>query len=306
MPDTSTHPSATTLDSPRPEPPRVRVPSAAAPGATPTDPSVALAPQTREFYRDVLRRLLDARVPFVVGGAYALTHYTGVVRPTKDLDLFLRQDDAREACRVLAHAGYDIEQFSPHWLSKAGRGDDFVDLLFNSGNGLTPVDDDWLRHAEHGSVLGIDVPICPMEETIWSKAFIMERERFDGGDVAHLFHALAERLDWCRLVERFDGHWRVLLAHLVLFGFIYPGHRRAVPTEVMDDLLVRLRQEQQIKSPDTNLCRGTLLSRGQYLLDVELRGYRDGRLPPEGTMVPYQIDQWTARMDEEGVAVSHD
>ena len=62
----------------------------------------------------------------------------------------------------------------------------------------------------------------------------MERERYDGADVAHLLRAHGDRLDWPRLLRRFGPHWRVLLSHLVLFGFIYPGERALVPAWVMD------------------------------------------------------------------------
>ncbi len=58
---------------------------------------------------------------------------------------------------------------------------------------------------------------------IWSKAFIMERERYDGADIAHLILACGRDLDWRRLLGRFGRRWRVLLSHLVLFGFVYPG-----------------------------------------------------------------------------------
>jgi hypothetical protein len=44
------------------------------------------------------------------------------------------------------------------------------------------VDDLWFAHATPGDVLGIPVRLCPPEEMIWSKAFIMERERYDGAD----------------------------------------------------------------------------------------------------------------------------
>ena len=60
---------------------------------------------------------------------------------------------------------------------------------------------------------------------IWTKAFVMERERYDGGDVAHLLLKCSEQLDWHRLVSRFDSHWRVLLSHLILFGYIYPSEK---------------------------------------------------------------------------------
>src|SRR4030095_12962312 len=108
-------------------------------------------------------------------------------------------------------------------------GDCYVDLIFSSGNGVAEVDDDWFRHAVEGEVLGLRVQLTPPEESIWSKAYVMERERYDGADVAHLLHTQADRLDWQRLVRRFGPHWRVLLSHLIVFGFIYPADRARIP-----------------------------------------------------------------------------
>src|SRR4051812_10226008 len=39
------------------------------------------------FYRAALRRLRTAKIPFLVGGAYALEVHTGIVRRTKDFDI---------------------------------------------------------------------------------------------------------------------------------------------------------------------------------------------------------------------------
>ena len=102
------------------------------------------------------------------------------------------------------------------------------------------VDDQWFEHATEREVLGVRVLVAPPEESLWSKAFVMERERFDGADVAHIILAHGERLDWDRLIERFGEHWRVLLAHLVLFGFIYPSMRSKVPPAVLEELMERL------------------------------------------------------------------
>ena len=55
----------------------------------------------------------------------------------------------------------------------------------------------------------------------------MERERYDGADVAHIILAYGDRMDWRRLIDRFGRYWRVLLSHLVLYGFIYPSAARA-------------------------------------------------------------------------------
>jgi hypothetical protein len=128
------------------------------------------------------------------------------------------------------------------------------------------------------------VLVCPVEELLWTKAFVMERERYDGADVAHLIQAHAERIDWGHLLRRFGPHWRVLLSHLVLFGFIYPGERARIPEEVMEELLQRLRAEHGTND-EPGVCQGGLLSRAQYLSDFE-RGYRDARERPLGGIAP--------------------
>lgn len=257
----------------------------------------ALSPRTRAFYRRSLRVLLDAGVPILVGGAYALNHHAGVERHTKDLDVFLRPSDRDRALGALAAAGYHTEVAYPHWLAKAYLAAEeprcFIDLIYRSGNGLAEVDDAWFAHAAPADVLGVAVPLTPPEEAIWSKAFVMERERFDGADVAHLLHALGDRLDWDRLLRRFGPHWRVLLAHLVLFGFIYPCERDRVPARVLRELTDRLRLEAESPPPDDPVCQGTLLSRAQYLADIDRHGLEDGRVAPRGAMTPEDVAQWT-------------
>ena len=54
--------------------------------------------------------LEEAGVPFLVGGAYAYAHYTGVYRDTKDLDLFLRPVDTGRAMSIL-----DADGWSTSW-----------------------------------------------------------------------------------------------------------------------------------------------------------------------------------------------
>ena len=78
-----------------------------------------------------------------------------------------------------------------HWLAKIKSQDAFIDVIFNSGNGMARVDDEWFEHSRVREVLGMEVRIAPAEESLWSKAFVMERERFDGADVAHIILCMA-------------------------------------------------------------------------------------------------------------------
>jgi hypothetical protein len=252
-----------------------------------------LDPVSQTLYRRTLRLLKACRVDFLVGGAYSFARYTGIERHTKDFDIFVRPADCLSVLEVLEQVGFRTELTFPHWLGKAHSGENFIDVIFSSGNGVARVDDAWFRHAVPSDVLGVQTLLCPVEETIWSKSFIMERERYDGADIAHLLRASGKNLDWPRLLARFGENWRVLLSHLVLFGFIYPGERETVPMWVLNELLGRLQNEAGRPAEGGQLCRGTLLSRAQYLIDVEHWGYRDARLEPGGAMSLGDVNQWT-------------
>jgi hypothetical protein len=244
-----------------------------------------------------MHALTNANIPYLVGGTYGMSYFTGVDRPTKDLDLFLRRDAIEDAMRAIEQAGFRTELTHPHFLGKAFSDPHFVDLIFSSGNGACAVDDAWFTHAPSGTLFDLPVRYCPIEETIWSKAFVMERERFDGHDVAHLLGAGADHIDWPRLLERFGSHWRILLAHIVLFGFIYPAERARIPAHVTQGLIDRLLHEAPAPA-DPTVVMGTLLSRSQYLHDVHQLGFIDARLAPVGAMSAEETDLWTKAIDD--------
>jgi hypothetical protein len=128
---------------------------------------------------------------------------------------------------------------------------------------------------------------------IWSKAFVAERERYDGADISHILLACAEKLDWDRLLRRFAEHWRVLFSHLCLFGFVYPSERARIPQWVMSALMERLEEELQAPIPGERICQGTLISREQYLPDLQKWGFADARLTMTNAMTQEEIAQWT-------------
>ena len=250
------------------------------------------------FYCALLQTLQRHKLPFLIGGAFGFAQLTGIRRPTKDLDIFIRQRDWDRLAGLAADCGYRTELTFPHWLGKVHSDCGFVDVIFNSGNGVAEVDDEWFAHAVQEEVLGVPVKLSPAEEMIWSKSMIMERERYDGADVAHLLRHCSGLLNWDRLVRRFGSNWRILLSHLVLFGFIYPGERALIPPAVIRDLVNRLLAELDVPTRDSKVCQGTLLSRGQYLVDIDEWGYEDPRIQPRGSMTEEQIAEWTAAIDK--------
>lgn len=263
-----------------------------------TDTTPLTTPERAELYRAALEMLNRSGVPYLVGGTYAFHYYAGIARATKDFDIFVRPQDLQRVFDALARLGFKTEVAFSHWLAKAFNGDRFIDIIYNSGNGIVEVDDEWFAHAVDEEVLGVPAKLVPPEEMVWSKSFIMERERYDGADVAHILRHCSGLLNWERLLRRFGTNWRVLLSHIVLFGFVYPGERALIPASVTRELVNRLVADLDVPTRDSKVCQGTLLSRAQYLVDIGEWGYDDARQAPRGTMSAEQVAEWTAAIDK--------
>jgi len=261
--------------------------------------------EEREVYRRALQALNAASVPYVVAGAYAIYEHTGIYRQTKDLDVFVEPRTVVSAARAMHEAGFVMRLEELHWLAKGFVGDKFVDLIYGMGNGVAFIDEGWVKHAKAGVLAAQPVPIAPAEELIWHRLFINERHRHDMSDVVHLILTNGETLDWERLVARVGAHWPLLLAQLQMFSFIYPGYRSNVPAWVMEQLIEQARADIARDEEDTDLTRGTLISRFSFAIDVREWGFADprgesvrlARSHPDVRAIA-ESDVWDERSDE--------
>jgi hypothetical protein len=85
-----------------------------------------------------------------------------------------------------------------------------------------------------------------------------------------------------------------------MFGYIYPSERDRLPSWVMHTLIERLQAALAAPPPAQRICRGTLLSRQQYLHDVQAWGYLDPRAEPDNPMTDAEIATWTAGIAADG------
>jgi hypothetical protein len=256
-------------------------------GESKLDPTAKSAPH---FYGRALDALEAAGVRFLIGGGFALTYHTGIQRPTKDLDIVVRPGESRYALDTLEAVGSRTEWPWPHFLARVlSEGEQFIDILYNSGNGLTEVDEDWFTNAVPGELLDRKVLLVPPEELLWSKCFVQERDRYDGADVAHLLLYCGQHFDWERLLRRSLGHDAVLLAQLILYDYVYPTEPR-IPSWVVEELQRRIAAQ---KPTEHRLCRGTNLAPHQYRHDVEHAGFLDGRRQPHGPLRADEIARFT-------------
>src|SRR5919197_197988 len=209
----------------------------------PTAPS-ALA---GAFYEDALRELSKLALPFLLGGTYALSVYTGITRATKDLDILCKPSDYPRIIERFKSLGYAIEIEDERWLAKVFRGE----------------------------VFGIPVRVIAPTELIWSKAFVQLRHRYDGADSVHLILKQHDRIDWRRLLAYMDLHWEVLLVHLLNFRWAYPSEREYVPRWLMDELMGRLERQLELPPPRVKICRGRMFSHIDYEPAVKDWGFTE-------------------------------
>jgi hypothetical protein len=229
----------------------------------------------REVYRRALQALNDAAIPYVVAGAYAIYEHTGIYRQTKDLDLFVEPSLVIPAARALRGAGFVMRLEELHWLAKGFSGDTFVDLIYGMGNSVAFIDEQWYQHGRPGVLAAQPVRIAPAEELLWHRLFISERHRHDVADVVHLILCVGETLEWERILARVGAHWPLLLAQLQIFSYVYPGYRSNVPAWVMEQLLERARADAGHDDEDTDVTRGTLISKFSFTIDVREWGFHD-------------------------------
>ncbi len=233
-------------------------------------------PEQADVYRQALHALNDAGVPYLVAGALAKYAYTGIWRDTKDLDLFLKADDLNRALAVLAEAGFETEIEFPHWLAKARRDPYFVDLIFGMGHGRLHVEESWFEEKRPFAIAGVDVFLLPPEELFVSKTFVIERYRCDVADLLHLILRTKGQLNWQRILTLLSNQRDLLLCHLLLFNYVYPGRSEYLPQGLITDLFTDVHQRWQ-KPMAAERFRGTLLDPHSFVVDVESWGYNDSR-----------------------------
>lgn len=244
-----------------------------------------MSKKTERFYMKALTMLKKSEIPFLIGGTFAFTEYTGINRPTHDLDIFCKAGDYPRILKIFESEGYLSEITDERWIAKVfdpridkkkpEREDSFIDLIFGSKNGVQHVDDSWLEKAQPANIFGVDVQIVAPEEIFWSKAYRQDRFKYDGADVYHIILKKGEEMDWKVILNRMEQNWEVLLSHLITYRFIYPADRDMVPKWLMEELLSRLQNQMDLPPPIDRVCRGRLLSHTQYEHAIQDWGYKD-------------------------------
>lgn len=232
--------------------------------------------QAEQFYDRLLQVFIKKKLPFMIGGTFAFNEYTGLHRPTGDIDIKIPYEDHPMVLKTLTESGYkpELAEIEFSWLAKVFDDKGFyTDLIFAERNGLYKVEHSWLERAQSATVLNHKVLLEPVEEMIRSKCYVQNRHRDDSGDVVHLILRQGKNVNWEELFIKMNPHWELLMVHVLYFLFVYPSERNVIPRWVIERLVVKL--EDRVSHPPTKdkITRGLLLSK-DYQVGVAQWGFK--------------------------------
>lgn len=184
-------------------------------------------------YRHVLRSAVGSGIPFALGGAVALGAYTGKFRNTKDIDLYVLPEDRERMIALLTAAGlrdyYSAAPYDREWIYRGTDGHAIVDVIWAMANKRASVDAEWISRAQEVLLDGMTMRILAPEELIWSKLYVMQRERCDWPDILNLLNATRSSVDWEHLKRRVGDDAPLLNGVVSVFSWLSQDSARTEP-----------------------------------------------------------------------------
>jgi hypothetical protein len=231
--------------------------------------------ESRHFYKKALQLLKESGADFMLGGAFAVFHYTGIYRDTKDLDIFCKAETYPKILKFFGERGYRTELTDIRWLAKVFEEDYFIDIIFDTPNNICRVDDSWFQFAVPADILEEKVLLVSPEDLIWCKSYVQNRYRYDGADINHIMLKYGSHINWSRILSRMDQHWHLLLAIIIQFQFIYPAdYRDIIPRWLFDELMERGFRQYELPAAARAVCLGPLIDQEQYAIDIREWNYK--------------------------------
>jgi len=214
-------------------------------------------------YRRVIAEAHRRGIRFALGGGLAVSVYTGHWRESKDLDIYVLPADRDAMIGIPRRIGmadyYDRVPYDRSWIYRSWTGDVIVDVMWAMANHRAPVDDIWLSSGARVKVNGEHLRVLPVEEMIWDKLYVLQRDRCDWPEVLKLIYAAGPTLDWEHLLDRVGDDLPLLAAALSIFRWLCPGRAHCFPEWLWRQ--VELPAPTPGAAPDAHRARVDLLDR---------------------------------------------
>jgi hypothetical protein len=205
----------------------------------------AIVPESEwAVYLKAIKAVRPLGWPFMIGGAFGLACHTGRWRNTKDLDLFVMPDHHEAFVDALLKSGFadyfDTLAYDRGWIFRAIYEGVIVDIIWNTPNRRTQVDEKWFQYAPQVTLRGEELMGVPAEELLVLKSFVLQKDRCDWTDLINLLCFTAASLDWDHVIERFGSELPLLRGLLSVFGWVCPIEAAQIPEPIRKKLRLEI------------------------------------------------------------------
>src|SRR5689334_6703815 len=143
----------------------------------------AISEEEWDVYQSAIEVLRSTGVPFMLGGGFALATFAGRWRDTKDIDFYVLPKDREVVIAALSKAGFTDyfcqRPYDRKWIYRSVRFGVIVDIIWSMANQRAQVDSEWFERSMPVVIRGERLQVVPMEEFLWCKLYIMQRDHCD-------------------------------------------------------------------------------------------------------------------------------
>lgn len=164
-------------------------------------------------FHDAMKAIEKSGTNYVIGGGIAVWVY-GRKRETKDIDVFVKKQNAEKVLEVLRNIGFRTEHSDEKWLYKAFRGDAMVDVIFENTRGKE-TDDLMLENARFEMINNYRFKIMSPEDLIYIKIITIIEDSPHWEDAYIIAKNNYRTIDWEYLVNRSKNEPNILLSFLL-------------------------------------------------------------------------------------------
>jgi hypothetical protein len=169
----------------------------------------------------------------MLGGGFALAAFTGRWRDTKDIDFYIKPEDRDAVVTTLTKVGFadyfSRRTYDRKWIYRSVKSDVIVDIIWSMANQRAQVDPIWFERAGSVTIRGEKILTVPLEEFLWCKLYIIQRDHCDWTDLFNLLYAVGDRIDWRHLFARLEEDLPLLKALLTAYCWLCPDRARQLP-----------------------------------------------------------------------------
>jgi hypothetical protein len=122
---------------------------------------------------------------------------------------------------------FDEKPYDRTWIYRGWNDNLILDLIWSLPNHRLDVDEGFLTRGKLIHIYDTELRLLPIEELMWSKIYVMQRERCDWPDLFNIMNYSSQEIDYGYLIDRMGQD-------AALFGGVLSAYRWLCPLKAQE------------------------------------------------------------------------